>query len=58
MRSPLRLANRALYCIPLVALLAIQNKRANIVLLLILLAKYAVIPLLGFFGIGMHGQVF
>jgi hypothetical protein len=58
MRQPLGLTNDALYFIPLVALLAIADKRTNIVLLVVLLAKYAVIPLLGYFGVGMHGQVF
>jgi hypothetical protein len=55
-RSPLGLTNDAVYFAVLVALLAIRNKRANIVLLLILLAKYAVIPILGFLGVGMHGH--
>jgi hypothetical protein len=56
-RSPLGVANDALYFISLVGLLAIKNKRVNVVLLVVLLAKYAVIPVLGFLGLGMHGHV-
>jgi hypothetical protein len=58
MHLPLGLANDAIYFIPLIALLATRNKQADIILLLILMAKYAVIPVLGFLGIGMDGQVF
>jgi hypothetical protein len=54
-RSPLGLANDAIYFISLVGLLAIKNKRVNVLLLVVLLAKYAVIPVLGFLGLGMHG---
>jgi hypothetical protein len=56
MRSPLGLANDAIYFIALVGLLATKNKRVNIILLAVLLAKYAVVPALGFVGVGMHGH--
>jgi len=42
----------------LVALLTVRNKRANVALLAVMLAKDAVVPLLTFLGIGVHGSVF
>lgn len=35
-----------------------RNKRANIVLLVLLLAKFAIIPLLILHRVGVHGRVF
>lgn len=57
-RAPLGLANDLSYFVILVALLAVRNKRANMVLLILLLARYAVVPILALFGIGMHAQLF
>ena len=55
---PLGFANDLIYFVVLVSLLATRNKRVNIVLLVIMLAKDAVVPALAFLGIGMHGRVF
>ena len=55
---PIGFANDLVYFAVLVALLAVRNKRANIALLILMLAKDAVVPLLTFLGIGVHGQVF
>ena len=57
-RSPLGFANDLTYFVLLIALLAVRNKRANVVLLLLMLARYAVFPLLGFLGVGMHHALF
>jgi hypothetical protein len=57
-RLPLGFANDLTYFALLVALLAVRNKRVNIVLLLLLLSRYAVFPTLGFLGIGVHQQLF
>ena len=57
-RSPLGVANLVTYFIPLVALLAVRNRRANIALLLILLVRYAIIPELAVLGVGMHAELF
>ncbi|HEX3423684.1 MAG TPA: hypothetical protein VHS33_09840 [Sphingomicrobium sp.] len=58
MRSPLGFANDVTYFVPLIALLAVRNRRANIFLLLVLLSRYAVFPVLGFLKVGMHTQLF
>ena len=58
MRSPLGIANAIIYFVPLIGLLVVRNKRANIALLVILLAKYAVMPLLGVLGVGTYGRLF
>jgi hypothetical protein len=58
MRMPLGFTNDVTYFILLIALLAVRNKRANVVLLLLLLARYAVIPVLAFYGVGMHTPLF
>ena len=55
---PLGFANDLIYFVVLVSLLATRNKRVNIALLLIMLAKDAVVPALAFLGIGMQGRVF
>ena len=57
-RLPLGLANDLTYFALLIALLVVRDKRANIVLLLLMLARYAVFPLLFFLHIGVHGRVF
>jgi len=36
----------------------VRGKRASIVLLALMLGRYAVFPLLAFAGIGMHSQLF
>ena len=58
LRSPLGVANLVTYFIPLVALLAVRNRRANIALLLVLLVRYAIIPELAVLGVGMHSELF
>jgi hypothetical protein len=57
-RLPVGFANDVSYFVLLVALLLVRNKRANIVLLILLLARYAIIPVLVLEGIGVHGRVF
>jgi hypothetical protein len=57
-RSPLGFANDLTLFALLIALLAVRDKRANIVLLILMLAKDAVVPALAFLGIGMHSQLF
>jgi len=58
MRLPIGFANDLTYLILLVALMAVRNKRANIALLILLLARYAIIPALVLNHIGVHGRVF
>jgi len=55
---PIGFANDVIYFAVLVALLTVRNKRANVALLAVMLAKDAVVPLLTFLGIGVHGSVF
>lgn len=55
---PLGFANDLIYFVVLVALLSVRNKRTNIALLIMMLAKDAIVPALAFLGIGMHGQLF
>lgn len=55
---PLGFANDLIYLVVLIALLMVRNKQTNIALLIVMLAKDAVIPMLAFLGIGMHGQLF
>lgn len=55
---PIGFANDVIYFVVLIALLTVRDKRANIGLLVVMLAKDAVIPLLAFLGIGVHGSVF
>jgi hypothetical protein len=57
-RLPIGFANDLIYFVVLIALLTVQNKRANIALLVIMLVKDAVVPLLTFLHIGVHGRVF
>ena len=57
-RVPLGFANDVAYFGLLVALLAVRNKRANIVLLIAMLSKDAVVPALAYMGVGMHGPLF
>jgi hypothetical protein len=58
LRLPIGFANDLIYFVVLIALLTVQNKRANIALLVIMLVKDAVVPLLTFLHIGVHGRVF
>jgi len=57
-RLPVGFANDVSYFVLLVALLLVRNKRVNIVLLILLLARYAIIPVLVLKGIGVQGRVF
>lgn len=57
-RLPLGVASFTSYFALLVALLAVRNKRANTILLLLMLSRYAIIPLLGFLRIGVHSTLF
>ena len=58
LRLPLGFANDLTYFTLLIALLAVKGKRANIVLLILLLSRYAVFPVLGFLQIGVHSTLF
>lgn len=57
-RRPLGIANDFTYFVLLIALLAVRNKRANVVLLVLMLARYAVFPLLAFLNVGMQKPLF
>lgn len=58
MRSPVGFANFLSYFVLLFALIAVRSRRASIVLLLLMLSRYAVFPVLVLLGIGMHGRIF
>jgi hypothetical protein len=58
MRTPTGFTNDLTYFVLLIALLAVRGKRASIVLLILMLSRYAVLPLLTFLGIGMHSRLF
>jgi hypothetical protein len=58
MRSPIGFANFLTYFVLLIALIAVRTRRASIVLLILMLARYAVIPLLVLLNVGMQGRVF
>jgi len=57
-RLPIGFANDLIYFVVLIALLIVRSKRANMSLLVVMLAKDAVVPLLAFLRIGVHGRVF
>ena len=57
-RLPLGVASFISYFVLIIALLAVRNKPANIILLLLMLSRYAIIPLLGFLRIGVHSRLF
>ena len=54
--GPLGGLNEASYFILLIALMAARTKRANIVLLILMLARYAVFPLLIFLTVAIYGH--
>jgi hypothetical protein len=58
MRSPVGFANFASYFVVLIALLAVRTKRASIVLLILMLSRYAVFPVIVLLGLGMRGRLF
>jgi len=58
MRTPTGFINDLSYFILLVALLAAKDKKTSIILLVLMLSRYAVLPVLAFLGIGMHSQLF
>ncbi len=57
-RSPLGVANLITYFVPLIALLSVRSRRANIALLLVLLVRYGITPELAVLGVGTHSQLF
>ena len=57
-RNSITISWGSMYLGLLVALLAVRDKRANIVLLILMLARYAVFPVLGFLQIGVHSTLF
>lgn len=57
-RLPLGLASFISYFALIIALLAARDKRASIVLLLVMLSRYAIVPLLGFLRIGTQTPLF
>ena len=58
MRSPTGFVNFLSYFVLLIALLLVRSKRASIVLLVLMLSRYALFPVLTMIGVGMHGRVF
>ena len=58
MRSPIGFVNFLTYFVLLIALLAVRTRRASIVLLLLMLSRYAVFPVLVLLNVGMQGRVF
>jgi hypothetical protein len=58
MHSPLGFANNLTYFVPLIVLLIVRSKRANIALLVFLLARWAVFPLFLVLGVGTHAKLF
>jgi hypothetical protein len=58
MHSPVGFANFLTYFVLLVALLAVRTKRASIVLLILMLSRYALFPVIVLLGVGMRGRVF
>lgn len=58
MHSPAGFANFLTYFVLLIALLAVRTKRASIVLLILMLSRYALFPVIVLLGVGMRGRVF
>jgi hypothetical protein len=58
MRSPIGFLNFLTYFILLIALLAVRTKRASIVLLILMLSRYALFPGLVLLSVGLKGRVF
>ena len=58
MRTPTGFANFLSYFILLAGLLLARGKRASLVLLILMLSRYAVFPVLVLAGVGMQGRVF
>jgi hypothetical protein len=58
MHSPAGFANFLSYFVLLIALLAVRTKRASIVLLILMLSRYALFPVIVLLGVGMRGRVF
>ena len=58
MRSPVGFANFATYFVLLIALIAVRSKRASIVLLILMLSRYAVFPVAVLVGLGLRGRLF
>jgi hypothetical protein len=58
MRSPVGFANFLTYFVLLVALLAVRTRRASIVLLILMLSRYALFPVLVLLRVGMNGRLF
>ena len=57
-RSPIGFANFLSYFVLLIALIAVRSRRASIVLLLLMLSRYAVFPVLVLLSVGIHGRIF
>jgi len=55
MRSPIGFLNFLTYFVLLIALLFVRSKRASIVLLILMLARYALFPVLIMLKVGSHG---
>jgi hypothetical protein len=58
MRTPVGFANFASYFVLLAALIAVRSKRASLVLLALMLSRYAVFPVLVLVAVGTQGRVF
>jgi hypothetical protein len=58
MHSPAGFANFLTYFVLLIALLAVRTRRASIVLLILMLSRYAVFPVIVLLRVGLQGRVF
>jgi hypothetical protein len=58
LRSSIGFFNFLTYFVLLIALLAVRTRRASIVLLLLMLSRYAIFPVLVLLKVGLHGRVF
>lgn len=58
MRSPIGFANFVSYFVLISALIAVRSKRPSIVLMLLMVSRYAVFPVLILLSVGTHGRVF
>lgn len=54
---PFGFFNDLTYFVLLIALMAVRTRRASIVLLALMLSRYAIFPVIAFAGSGLHGRV-
>jgi hypothetical protein len=58
LRLPLGFLNDLTLFVLLIALIAVRTRRASIVLLIVMLSRYAIFPLLFFLQLGVHSRLF